>query len=219
MTAPHFERFDDQRDAMIEEQLINRGISDDRVLGAMRLVPREDFVVSAYRAHAYEDRPLPIGEEQTISQPYIVALMLQLLRVKPDHIVLEIGTGSGYQTALLSRMARRVVSVERIPSLTKRAAAVLAGPVYANVDLRVGDGTRGYEEFAPYNGIVVTAGGPRVPDALASQLAERGRLVCPVGDREKQELVVIERRGDAFERTVHGGCRFVPLIGKDGWDL
>lgn len=207
-----------QRHAMVAEQLHKRGIQDARVLDVMGTVPREAFVPPKYLDEAYSDRPLPIGDGQTISQPYIVALMLQLMKLDSGDTVLEIGTGSGYQTALLAGLVSRVVSVERIEGLSDRAGALLSQLEYTNVHLQVGDGTLGYPDYAPYDGIIVTAGGPRVPEALKGQLAEGGRLVCPVGDREKQELLVWERRGDEFEQDVHGGCRFVPLIGEDAWD-
>ena len=218
MVPPQDDTCDAQRLVMLEQQLMQRGIIDERVLSAMGLIPREIFVPEPYRENAYADRPLPIGQDQTISQPYIVALMLQLLKTNPAHTVLEIGTGSGYQTALLARMVRRVVTIERIAALSARAGTLLKKLGLTNVHLHVGDGTQGYPEYAPYNGIIVTAGGPRVPDALAQQLADGGTLVCPVGNRDQQELLVIERHGNEFNESVHGGCRFVPLIGKDGWE-
>ena len=202
---------------MVQQQLRARGIHDERVLDAMGNVPREVFVPEAYRNHAYADKPLPIGDNQTISQPYIVALMLQLLKTAPNHRILEIGTGSGYQTALLAELANEVVSIERIAGLSQESGRLLSELGYTNIHLHVGDGTLGHLDGAPYDGVIVTAGGPRIPDALTQQLSDGGRLICPVGDRNKQELLVVSRQGDQFENETYGGCRFVPLIGEDGW--
>lgn len=202
---------------MVAQQLRARGIRDERVLRAMGEVSRHLFVAEEQRAHAYEDRPLPIGEGQTISQPYMVAAMTEALRLSAGARVLEVGTGSGYQTAILCRLAAEVVSVERRPALARQAEEALARFGCTNVRVVVGDGTMGYAPRAPYDGIVVTAAAPAVPDALRDQLADRGRLVIPVGSSYQQELVIVERDGDRFREERGEGCVFVPLIGKQGW--
>ncbi|MBI2016379.1 MAG: protein-L-isoaspartate(D-aspartate) O-methyltransferase, partial [Candidatus Rokubacteria bacterium] len=180
---------------MVEEQLARRAIADERVLAAMRKVPRHLFVEEALRDRAYGDHPLPIGEEQTISQPYIVALMTALLELAGTAKVLEIGTGSGYQTAVLAELARRVCSIERLPRLAERARALLEGLGYDNVWIRVGGGTLGWPDEAPFDRILVTAGGPAVPPPLFQQLAEGGRMVLPLGDEANQTLTVVDKVG------------------------
>ena len=219
------ERTDHQRDAvwtaarerMVREQLEPRGIRDPRVLDVMRRVPRHLFVDPSIAVRAYEDCALPIAEGQTISQPYMVAVMTQALAVPPNARVLEIGTGSGYQAAVLSGLALEVVTIELRPELAAAASARLARLGYGNVRVVVGDGSRGYPEGAPYGGIVATAGAPRVPPSLRDQLDEGARLVIPVGPASQQEITVIERQGNAFITTRGDGCVFVPLIGEEAW--
>ncbi len=207
-----------ERDRMVDDQLRRRDITDPRVLAAMRQVPRHRFIRAADRHLAYADSPLPIGMRQTISQPYIVALMTQWLEPHPDDQVLEIGTGSGYQAAIVARLVRQVISVERIPELAAEARRILAELGVNNVEVVEGDGTCGYPDGAPYAGILVTAGAPRVPDALRRQLAEQGRLVLPVGSRDGQMLERWTRRGDDFHRERIAPVAFVPLIGEQGWN-
>jgi protein-L-isoaspartate(D-aspartate) O-methyltransferase len=184
----------------------------------MRRVPRHLFVDEALRDRAYGDHALPIGEEQTISQPYIVALMTSLLRLTGREKVLEIGTGSGYQAAVLAEIARRVCSTERLPRLAQRARAVLDGLGYSNVWVRVGSGTLGWPDEAPFDRIVVTAGGPAVPPPLFQQLAEGGRMVVPIGDVESQTLTVVDNVGGQMRTRPHGDCKFVRLVGKYAWE-
>ncbi len=206
------------RRRMVAEQLVARGIRDARVLEAMAEVPRHVFVEAGLGPRAYGDHALPTLEGQTISQPWIVARMLELCALEADHRVLEIGTGSGYQTALLARLCRQVFSVERVASLLRGAQRRLEALGIHNVALRHGDGTLGWQEFAPYARVLVAAAAPRVPEALKSQLGERGLLVIPVGDAAIQTLEVWERRSeDRWEHHRHGECRFVPLVGKDAW--
>jgi protein-L-isoaspartate(D-aspartate) O-methyltransferase len=202
---------------MIEKQLRRRGISDAAVLAAMMAVPRHDFVSEEMRSHAYDDLPLPIGGGQTISQPYIVAAMTAALHLKPGDRVLEIGTGCGYHAAVLSRLAREVFTIERRPELASSASAKLARLGYCNAHVHCGDGTLGLSEFAPFDAILVAAAAPAIPKPLLAQLAEGGRMVLPVGDKEHQELQFIERHGDAFPAKMLEGCRFVPLVGYYGW--
>lgn len=202
---------------MVEDQLVKREIADVRVLEAMGTIPRHRFVPDNLHAQAYDDNALVIGHKQTISQPYIVAYMLELLALRESDTVLEIGTGSGYQTALLARLCNAVVTIERIDALSQAAGSVLRELDITNVTLRVGDGTLGASDLAPFNAIVVSAGGPGIPMILRGQLAEGGRLVCPVGDRNSQCLVVVHRSGDQFEVKECAQCRFVPLIGEEGW--
>ncbi|GBC98848.1 Protein-L-isoaspartate O-methyltransferase [bacterium HR17] len=205
------------RAAMVEHQLRRRGIRDERVLSAFLKVPRHRFVRPQDRWQAYEDHPLPIGYGQTISQPYIVALMTELLELRGDERVLEIGTGSGYQAAILAELAREVITVERIPELAHRAQQVLAELGYTNVTVVVGDGSLGVPEHAPFDAIVVTAAAPHPPKPLLHQLKDGGRLVIPIGDRHIQELVRFVRRGDEWQQERYGPCLFVPLIGKESW--
>jgi protein-L-isoaspartate(D-aspartate) O-methyltransferase len=208
---------DARRHHMVETQLRQRGIRDQRVLAAMSRVPRHEFVGEPYQSQAYDDNPLPIGEGQTISQPYIVALMLELLDLAPEQTVLEIGTGSGYQAALLAELVRHVYSIERHVTLAYLAQTTLRRLGYANVTLEVGDGSAGLPAHAPYDGIVVAAAAPNLPRSLFDQLQEGGRLVIPVGLPEAQQLQLVkkvEAKPVIFEQT---GCRFVPLIGEQGY--
>ena len=210
--------FERERARMVDEQLAGRRIVDDRVLAAMRKVPRHLFVDEALRGRAYGDHALPIGEEQTISQPYIVALMTSLLALTGREKVLEVGTGSGYQTAILAELARRVCSIERLPRLAERARSMIEGLGYSNVWVRVGSGTLGWADEAPFDRIIVTAGGPTVPPPLFDQLATNGRIVLPLGDAESQTLTVVENVGGMMTRTPHGECKFVRLVGKYAWE-
>jgi protein-L-isoaspartate(D-aspartate) O-methyltransferase len=205
------------RRKMVETQIMARGVREERVLEAMRNVPRHLFVDEAMRDQAHQDHPLPIGEKQTISQPYIVALMTEALMLKPSDRVLEIGTGSGYQTAILATLAEWVYSVERIRPLALKARKILDGLRLYNVSIRIGDGSKGWEEHSPYDAIVVTAGSPDIPQPLMDQLVEGGRLVIPVGDRFSQSLWKLTRKGDDFQREDLGACRFVDLVGTHGW--
>lgn len=205
------------REAMVTHQLMRRGVRDERVLKAMREVPRHLFVPPPYRARAYDDMPLPIGYDQTISQPLMVGLMTEALQLHGDERVLEIGTGSGYQAAILARLARVVFTVERIPELADAARATLALLGITRVHVLVGDGTRGLPEHGPYDAIVVAAGAPKVPETLTAQLKVNGRLVIPTGDRVEQTLRRITRSHGDFHTEFLGGCKFVPLIGEQGW--
>jgi protein-L-isoaspartate(D-aspartate) O-methyltransferase len=205
------------REEMVRKDIAARGVTDARVLEAMRRVPRERFVWEVDRPEACADHPVRIGDGQTISQPYIVALMTQELALKGAESVLEIGTGSGYQTAILAELAREVYTVERFRSLSERAGEVLSGLGYANVRLRVGDGTLGWPEAAPFDRVIVTAGAPRMPEALRDQLADGGRLVVPVGGEGYQNLMLVTRDGDDFAERVVCGCSFVKLVGAEGW--
>jgi protein-L-isoaspartate(D-aspartate) O-methyltransferase len=202
---------------MVTTQLAARGVRDARVLEAMREVPRDRFVPGSARGEAYEDRPLPIGEGQTISQPYMVAVMTEALAPQEADRVLEIGTGSGYQTAILSRLAARVVSIERHAVLAARAKEVLDSLGITNVEIHVGDGTEGWPQDAPFDRILVTAGAPAVPESLRQQLADGGRLVIPVGPSGFQHVMIIDRRGDEYVQRQGDACVFVPLIGRLGW--
>lgn len=207
-----------QRERMVERQIAARGVRDARVLDAMRTVPRHLFVPDAVRRHAYDDRALPIAEGQTISQPYMVAVMTEALAPAAHHRVLEIGTGSGYQTAVLSRLCGIVFSIERHAVLAAPARRTLDSVGAANVVIHVGDGTEGLLQNAPFDRILVTAGAPSVPDSLQAQLAPQGRLVIPVGPAGFQHLTIIDRRtDDAFDRRESEACVFVPLIGRFGW--
>jgi protein-L-isoaspartate(D-aspartate) O-methyltransferase len=206
------------RKRMVDSQLIARGIKDRRVIEAMLSIPRHLFVEEAMAAQAYSDSPLPIGEKQTISQPYMVALMTELLALNGTEKVLEVGTGSGYQAAILARLADRVYTVERIRPLALRARKVLDSLGLLNINLKISDGTTGWEEEAPFDVIMVTAGAPTVPPAYVAQLKPGGRLVIPVGDEVLQTLVRITRNADgSVTREECGGCRFVKLIGAHSW--
>jgi protein-L-isoaspartate(D-aspartate) O-methyltransferase len=203
---------------MVEEQLVPRGILDSRVLAAMRKVPRHLFVEEAFWDRAYGDHALPIGERQTISQPYMVALMTERLELKGSERVLEVGTGSGYQTAILAELAARVYSIERVNSLAVRARSVLEGLGYQNVIIEVFDGTYGWSDEAPFDAILVTAGAPEAPQPLLDQLKEGGRLVIPIGDRTTQVLHRVVRTSTGMQDTPMTDCVFVPLIGHHGWN-
>jgi protein-L-isoaspartate(D-aspartate) O-methyltransferase len=209
--------FEAKRKAMVTLQLKQRGIHDERVLAAMAEVPRHEFVSTERAAQAYEDQPIEIGAGQTISQPYIVAAMLQALRLKPTDKVLEVGTGSGYQTALLARLAAEVHTVERHEILLRSAQQRLERLGFKNIDFVVGDGSRGMPEHAPYDAILVSAAAPRIPEQLIEQLAEGGRLILPLGSIDAQELRLITRRNGQLSTENLEGCRFVPLIGKDAF--
>lgn len=209
--------YEPQRAEMIEKQLRRRGIKDGAVLAVMLAVPRHEFVPVELRAQAYEDAPLPIGSGQTISQPYIVAAMTAVLHLQPDDRVLEIGTGCGYQAAVLSRLAKEVFTIERRPELASAASEKLSRLGYSNVHVHCGDGTLGLPDFAPFDAILVAAAAPAAPNPLLAQLAEGGRMIIPVGDAENQELQLIEKRAEAFPIRMLEGCRFVPLVGFHGW--
>ncbi len=205
------------RNLMVDRQLIPRGISDDRVLAAMRKVPRHLFMQGLSRDHAYGDMALPIGQDQTISQPYMVAIMTELLELKGSERVLEIGTGSGYQAAVLAELAAEVFTVERIAALAESAAHVLAALNYQKVTVLTADGTLGAPEYAPFDRIIVTAAAPEIPQPLLDQLADGGILVAPVGDRFSQQLVQAIRSGNTFHKNYQTHCIFVPLLGRHGW--
>ena len=209
--------FAEARAHMAHDQLIARGITDQRLLDVMGELPRELFVPPEFREQAYEDGPLPIGSDQTISQPYIVALMTQCLELKGDEAVLEVGAGSGYQTAILAKLARRVYSVEKYSGLAGAAREVLGSLEIENAEIMVGDGSMGWVEHAPYDGILVTAAAPAMPAPLLSQLRPRGRIVIPIGSRYDQYLEVWQRRGDAWHIEKSLPVRFVPLVGEWGW--
>jgi protein-L-isoaspartate(D-aspartate) O-methyltransferase len=209
--------FDIPRERMVAEQLARRGIRDARVLRALGRVPRHRFVDEALAGRAYGDYPLPIGERQTISQPYMVALMTEALELAGHERVLEIGTGSGYQTAILAELCSKVFSIERIKSLADRAVRTLDSLGYYNVLVRVGDGSLGWREEAPFDAILVTAGAPTIPEALVVQLAPKSRLVVPVGDAYSQELQKGVKEEEGMRWTNLGGCVFVKLIGERGW--
>jgi protein-L-isoaspartate(D-aspartate) O-methyltransferase len=203
---------------MVDTQITARGIKDRRVINALLEVPRHLFLDEAFQAQAHDDNPLPIGEKQTISQPYIVALMTEALELTGTERILEIGTGSGYQTAVLAMLAEQVYSIERIPGLAKRARKTFDALKYTNIVVTIGDGTLGWREHAPYDGIIVTAAAPAPPKALLDQLGRGGRLVIPVGDEFSQDLMVYIREDDGeFVAENRGGCRFVKLIGEQGW--
>jgi protein-L-isoaspartate(D-aspartate) O-methyltransferase len=205
------------RERMIREQLLPRGIKDKKVLAAMGKVPRHVFIEEALWGEAYNDNPLPIGDRQTISQPYIVALMTEALELTGSEKVLEIGTGSGYQTAILAELARKVYSIERVRTLFLKARRVLDQLKYFNVVLKVYDGTLGWQDESPFEAILVTAASPEVPTPLLEQLALNGRMIIPVGDRYTQTLKKIIKTEKGFEEEDLGGVRFVSLIGEHGW--
>lgn len=205
------------RDRMVDVQIAGRGVREPRVLEAMRAVPRHLFVAEDVRGEAYDDRPLAIGEGQTISQPYMVGAMTAALAPADTHRVLEIGTGSGYQTAILAQLAAEVISIERLPALAARAQQILSALAVTNVRIVVADGTEGYAPAAPYDRILVTAGAPSIPAPLKAQLAEGGRLVIPVGPGGYQRLLIVDRVQGGFTERQGEGCVFVPLIGRSGW--
>jgi protein-L-isoaspartate(D-aspartate) O-methyltransferase len=210
--------FEARRLEMVEHQIRARGVKDPRVIDALAKVPRHVFVPPEAAGSAYEDRPLPIGSGQTISQPYMVAVMTEALKLGAGQRVLEIGTGSGYQTAILAEIADRVVSIERKAELLKQAEGTLRQLGYLNIEFVVGDGTKGYAAGAPYDAILVTAGAPRIADILLEQLVEGGRLVIPVGNSLQQTLTRVTKRKKTYETERLEGCVFVPLIGEYGWN-
>ncbi len=212
------QRLSRERERMVEEQLVARGVTDPRVLAAMRRVPRHLFVDEGLRDRAYGDHPLPLGEGQTISQPFIVGKMTELLRLSGTEKALEIGTGSGYQAAVLAELCARVCTIERIAKMAQRARETLERLGYSNVWVRVANGTLGWPDEAPFDRILVTAGGPSVPPPLFEQLAEGGCMVMPVGNAESQVLKVIEKRDGGMRTTEHSGCVFVKLVGKYAWE-
>jgi len=213
MTSPESTAlYSSLRHHMVDSQLRHRGLADERVLAAMERVPRHEFAPERYRDQAYEDHPLPIGEGQTISQPYIVALMLEALEISPADKVLEIGTGSGYVTALLAELAARVISIERHASLAESAAAQLERLGYSNVKLVTGDGTRGFPEAAPYDAIIVSAAAPEMPPDLIAQLGEGGRMIIPLGAEDAQQLRLVHMENGQPRIEYRELCRFVPLI-------
>lgn len=207
-----------RRARMVEEQLRARGIRDERVLAAMDKVPREEFIAAKDADNAYGDYPLPIGASQTISQPYIVASMVEALELRPQDLVLEVGTGTGYQAAILAEMAAEVWTIERHVELADKARGILQRLGYANVHVVTGDGSLGLAEHAPYDKILVAAAAPRVPQTLVAQLADDGSLVVPVGSRSEQQVLVVRRVGEQTVVTPREGCRFVPLVGEQGWE-
>jgi len=215
------DRYVKQKLRMVDSQIRSRGIRDPRLLKAMETIPRHLFVDEALRDQAYNDNPLPIDERQTISQPYIVALMTEALELRGNEKVLELGTGSGYQTAILAELAERVFSIERIASLASGARKLLDFLNYFNVAIRVGDGSYGWKEESPFDAIIVTAGAPKIPKTLFGQLAVGGKLVIPVGGRHSQVLMKVTRLSEDvndLKKEDLGGCRFVDLIGDHGWE-
>ena len=203
---------------MVEEQIISRGIKDAKLIAAMKKIPRHLFVEEALQNQAYSDHPLPIGEKQTISQPYMVALMTEALLLTGKERVLEVGTGSGYQTAIVAELSEKVFSVERIRPLAIRARKLLYELGYFNVEIKIFDGTFGWMQESPFDAILVTAGSPNIPQPLIDQLATGGRLVIPVGDASVQDLFRVTKTGEGVKKEDLGGCRFVKLIGKYGWE-
>ena len=206
--------FSNLRLRMVDSQLRARGIADQRVLDAMARVPRHEFTVERYRDQAYEDHPLPIGQEQTISQPYIVALMLEALALKPADRILEVGTGSGYVTALLTELTAEVFSIERHAALADQARELLARLRYRNAKVITGDGTQGFREYAPYDAILVSAAASEVPEALLAQLVEGGRMIIPIGSADSQQLQLIRMRDGQPRISLRELCRFVPLVSE-----
>ncbi len=205
------------RERMLKNQITARGITDPGVLFAMGKVPRDRFVEEALSAEAYNDHPLPIGHKQTISQPYMVALMTEALKLTGEEKTLEIGTGCGYQTAILAELSKKVYTIERIRPLMVKARQTLQDLGYNNILFKAFDGTLGWKEYAPYDAIIVTAGSPKIPRPLIDQLADNGRMVIPVGDRSSQELLRVTSKNGAFTTENLGGCRFVDLVGLHGW--
>jgi len=211
------EDFKKLRDLMVDAQLIPRGIKDERVLSAMRKVPRHLFVSDYMQHNAYEDMALPIGDDQTISQPYMVAIMTELLELKGNEKVLEIGTGSGYQAAILGELSIEVFSIERKAELAKKADERLRSLGYNNVHVVAGDGTLGLPEESPFDRILITAGSPKIPEPLIEQLADGGIIIAPVGIRFSQQLLIVRKSKEGISEQTHVPCVFVPLIGKHGW--
>jgi protein-L-isoaspartate(D-aspartate) O-methyltransferase len=213
-------QFDDQRRWLVK-LLQEDGIRDQKVLDAFQVVPRHEFVPSLMKEYSYRNQPLAIGENQTISQPLMIAIMVELLKVKETDRVLEIGTGSGYQTAILSVLAKEVYTIERLEGLAIRAKAILKKLNYQNIYFKIGDGTKGWEKAYPpmkeFDKIIVSAASPSIPPSLVEQLAENGRLVIPVGERAFQRLILVEKLNGEIKTSYHGDCTFVPLIGEEGW--
>ncbi len=207
-----------QRARMVEEQLRSRGIRDPRLLAAMGKVPREAFIPSDDSRNAYGDHPLPIGAGQTVSQPYIVAAMVEALELCPADRVLEVGTGTGYQAAILGELAAEVWTIERHEELAMKAREILARLGYANIRVVVGDGSLGLPQHSPFNKILVAAAAPKIPESLVAQLADSGRMVVPVGNRFEQQVQVVRKVGEETVMTAHELCRFVPLVGAEGWE-
>ena len=212
-----FMNFEKAREEMIKHQIKGRGIRDERVLSAISNVPREKFVLEGEKDNAYLDCPLSIGMGQTISQPFMVALMTQCLFLKGPETILEVGTGSGYQAAILSKLAKIVYTIERFSLLADRAEKIFQELDIKNVTVIVGDGSKGLEKFAPYDGIIVTAGAPEIPKSLIDQLNEKGRIVIPVGNSFSQDLLLGIKEKGKLKIKNYGGCVFVPLVGKYGW--
>ena len=217
MSPDMIQSYAGQRRKMVEEQLVERGIKDLGVLEAMSRVPRHLFAQESLRHRAYGDYPLPIGENQTLSQPYIVAAMTAALSLKGEERVLEIGTGSGYQTAVVAELARQVFTIERLNNLSRKAQEILEGLNYMSIVFKMFDGTYGWPDQAPFDAILVTASAKEIPESLVKQLGEGGRLVAPTGDADEQKLVVLTKNGSRVSRRELGACKFVPLIGKYGW--
>jgi protein-L-isoaspartate(D-aspartate) O-methyltransferase len=213
-----FNEYSAKRQKMVETQLLPRGIKDSRVLEAMRKIPRHLFLDEALWPEAYEDHPLPIGEKQTISQPFIVAVMTEALKLSGNEKILEIGTGSGYQAAILAELAEQVYSIERLPAIAKRARKMFDELMYSNIVITIGDGTLGWKEHSPYDGIIVTAASPYPPKTLLEQLKIGGRLIIPMGDELTQDLTLYIRDSETeYSKESYGSCRFVKLIGEQGW--
>ena len=210
-------KYERQREEMVRSQIESRGIKAPEVLAAFRRVPRHLFVSEALRDQAYGDYPLPIGEQQTISQPYIVAEMTQALDLGKDDRVLEIGTGSGYQAAILAQIVYRVYTIERKRPLFLQARNLFDKLHYHNIVMKYADGTKGWQDESPFDGVIVTAGAPQIPDVLIDQLSDGGRMVVPVGNQHTQELIKIFRDDQNIRQTNLGGCRFVKLVGEHGW--
>ena len=217
LTEPDIQAYAGQRRKMVEEQILGRGIKDLSVMEVLSRVPRHLFVNSSLQHRAYGDCPLPIGENQTISQPYIVALMTQVLELKGEERVLEIGTGSGYQTAILAELAAQIFTIERVKPLVKKTKELLEGLKYKNIVFKTFDGTYGWRDQSPFDAILISAATPSIPKSLIEQLADKGRLVAPVGERESQDLIVLNKNGNRVVERKIGSCKFVPLIGKFAW--
>jgi protein-L-isoaspartate(D-aspartate) O-methyltransferase len=205
------------RERMVKNQLVPRGIMDQGVLRVMGEIQRHLFVEEALAGEAYNDHPLPIGHKQTISQPYIVALMTQALELSGHEKTLEIGTGSGYQTAILAELSKTVYTIDRIHALIRKSRELLEKLGYSNIRFKAFDGTLGWKEYAPYDAIMVTAGAPKIPQPLMEQLVDRGRMVIPIGNKYSQDLIKITKKKDTYREENLGGCRFVDLIGVHGW--
>ena len=209
--------YEKERSRMVDQQIVGRGVKDERVLAVMRKIPRHEFLPEGIRGMAYNDSALPIGEGQTMSQPYMVALMTEFLGLKGTERVLEIGTGSGYQAAVLAELCQKVYTVERIKTVADKARATLDRLGYKSVAIKIYDGTYGWKEMAPYDAIIVTAGSPDIPAPLVEQLKEGGRMVIPVGDRYGQQLITVVKTADGMVTSRSIPCVFVPLIGNHGW--